>query len=165
MASTHCCICVLVCVVVSVSALLLEQPDARNVFLPDFTEDCVACICDASSACNLTIGCFAGLCGPFLIGRQYWLDAGAPVLPGATWQSKNAYESCTMDPNCATSTIFNYMTRFARDCNGDGQISCDDYARIHYLGGNQCSVPIKNYAYYRIFQQCNSRQPPQAPPL
>lgn len=61
----------------------------RNVFLPDFSEDCVACLCDASSACNLTIGCFAGLCGPFLIGRQYWLDAGAPVLPGATWQSKN----------------------------------------------------------------------------
>uniref|UniRef100_A0A1B6K342 lysozyme n=1 Tax=Homalodisca liturata TaxID=320908 RepID=A0A1B6K342_9HEMI len=68
-----------------------------------------------------------------------------------------AYESCAMDPNCATSTVFNYMSRFARDCNGDGSVTCDDYARIHYLGGNQCSVPIHNYAYYRIFRQCMSQ--------
>jgi hypothetical protein len=82
--------------------------DARNVFLPDFTEDCVACICDASSACNLTIGCFAGLCGPFLIGRQYWLDAGAPVLPGATWQSKNGKEG-----DAAVEAVLGHLPLFS----------------------------------------------------
>lgn len=144
-----------------VSALLYESPARRNAVLPEFTEACLSCICDATTACNLTIGCYAGLCGPFLIGRQYWMDAGAPVLLGTTWQAPEAYESCTMDPHCATSTIFNYMTRYAQDCNGDGRIDCDDYARIHYLGGNQCRIPIRNYAYYRIFQQCWNQTKPQ----
>lgn len=59
--------------------------EQENPTLPDFTEACLGCICDATTACNLTIGCTAGLCGPFLIGRQYWIDAGAPVLAGDSW--------------------------------------------------------------------------------
>ncbi|XP_039275632.1 uncharacterized protein LOC111062302 [Nilaparvata lugens] len=140
------------------AATVREGRDAAGADeLPEFTEACLGCICDATSACNLTIGCTAGLCGPFLIGRQYWFDAGAPVLSGDNWQRSGAYEACTVDPYCSTSTMYNYMSRYIQDCNGDGEITCDDYARIHYLGGLQCDMPIHNYAYYRVFRQCVSK--------
>uniref|UniRef100_A0A1B6C4E1 lysozyme n=1 Tax=Clastoptera arizonana TaxID=38151 RepID=A0A1B6C4E1_9HEMI len=148
---------VCVCAATIASALIYRHPARQQQILTGFTENCLGCICDATTACNLTIGCYAGLCGPFLIGRQYWIDAGAPVLPGATWQSPQAYETCVNDPSCATSTIFNYMSRYVNDCNSDGTLDCDDYARIHYLGGNQCDIPIHNYAYYRLFRQCWSK--------
>ncbi|RZF47247.1 hypothetical protein LSTR_LSTR004956 [Laodelphax striatellus] len=140
---------------IAVQAAVVRESGADE--LPEFTEACLGCICDATSACNLTIGCTAGLCGPFLIGRQYWFDAGAPVLAGDSWQRSGAYEACTVDPYCSTSTMYNYMSRYIQDCNGDGEITCDDYARIHYLGGLQCDMPIHNYAYYRVFRQCVSK--------
>ncbi|XP_075209804.1 lysozyme-like [Lycorma delicatula] len=164
MATRTCCLLLLCCSVataLAASSLLYRSPERENPTLPDFTEACLGCICDATSACNLTIGCSAGLCGPFLIGRQYWVDAGAPVLAGDSWHRRGAYESCAVDPYCATSTIYNYMSRYAQDCNGDQVVTCDDYARIHYLGGLQCQLAIHNYAYYRVFRQCMSKILPQ----
>ena len=54
------------------------------------------CLCQASSYCNLTAPCTTGsqyLCGPFLIGVNYWADAGQPTLlpdddPNATGGKK-----------------------------------------------------------------------------
>lgn len=46
-------------------------------------EDCLGCLCQASSGCNLTTPCTTGhqyLCGPFLISWAYWADAGKFVL-------------------------------------------------------------------------------------
>ncbi|CAG0883152.1 unnamed protein product [Cyprideis torosa] len=41
------------------------------------------------------------------------------------------------------------------DCNGDGQITCDDFARIHQLGGYGCSGPgIENKPFYAEFSVC-----------
>ena len=49
--------------------------------------DCLGCLCEASTSCNSTIGCTSAppggyFCGPFLISRAYWVDAGKPVLGG-----------------------------------------------------------------------------------
>ena len=46
-------------------------------------EDCLGCLCQASTKCNLTVPCTSGpqyLCGPFLISWAYWADAGKFVL-------------------------------------------------------------------------------------
>ena len=43
------------------------------------THECLGCICEASSRfCKPDMGCVAGgtLCGPFLISRGFWIDAG-----------------------------------------------------------------------------------------
>ncbi|KAK7060662.1 hypothetical protein SK128_018827, partial [Halocaridina rubra] len=47
--------------------------------------NCLGCICEASTRCNVSVGChtpYAGayFCGPFLISWAYWADAGKPVL-------------------------------------------------------------------------------------
>lgn len=46
------------------------------------TEVCLACICQASTNCNLATRCVSRgqYCGPFLISRPYWIDAGMPTL-------------------------------------------------------------------------------------
>ena len=48
------------------------------------TESCLACICQASTSCNLTTPCVSQgqYCGPFLLSKPYWLDAGRPILFG-----------------------------------------------------------------------------------
>lgn len=48
------------------------------------TEACLACICQASTNCNLTTRCISNgkYCGPFLISRPYWQDAGQLTLVG-----------------------------------------------------------------------------------
>ena len=46
-------------------------------------EDCLGCLCQASTGCNMTMPCTNGqqyLCGPFLISWAYWADAGKFVL-------------------------------------------------------------------------------------
>merc|ERR1711911_138782 len=50
---------------------------------PQVPEDCLGCLCQASTGCNMTMGCTGGnqyLCGPFLISWPYWADGGKFVL-------------------------------------------------------------------------------------
>ena len=50
---------------------------------PQVPQDCLGCMCQASTGCNTTIGCTGGsqyLCGPFLISWAYWADGGKSVL-------------------------------------------------------------------------------------
>lgn len=44
------------------------------------TEECLGCICEAVSGCNMTRGCAEDDCGMFRITRLYWVDAGQPTL-------------------------------------------------------------------------------------
>ena len=56
---------------------------AAGQVAPIVTEDCLGCICQASTNCNMTVGCTGGdqyLCGPFLISWPYWADGGKFVL-------------------------------------------------------------------------------------
>ena len=48
------------------------------------TNNCIGCICEASSRCDATIKCVSNgfLCGPFFISKPFWIDAGRCVLPG-----------------------------------------------------------------------------------
>ncbi|PSN30087.1 hypothetical protein C0J52_24019 [Blattella germanica] len=107
-------------------------------------ELCMGCICEATSNCNLTFQCTRGLCGPFLISNIYWNEAGRPVVPGDNPNRKGAYYRCVTEPYCAALA----------DCNGDGVIDCDDYARIHYMGGRQCKLNMNYLGYYKVFREC-----------
>ncbi|CAG2056847.1 unnamed protein product [Timema podura] len=136
-------------------------------------ELCLGCICEATTNCNLTIGCnHQGLCGPFLISQEYWIDAGTPVIRGDSPYTQGggserarknpltrdvmipAYHRCVIEPYCAATTVRNYMRQFKQDCNQDSLFDCDDVARIHYLGGYQCGIDISHKGYYRVFKQC-----------
>ncbi|EEB11660.1 conserved hypothetical protein [Pediculus humanus corporis] len=125
-----------------------------DLFIPDLTSACLGCICEATTNCNLTIGCSGDLCGPFFISKDYWEDSGSPVLYGDHPSRKGAYKTCVNDPYCAATTLKQYIFKYAQDCNGNGYLDCDDYARIHYLGGRQCSLPIYHYGYYKVFRYC-----------
>lgn len=48
------------------------------------TNNCLGCICEASTRCDTFTGCVANgqLCGPFLISKGFWVDAGRCVMEG-----------------------------------------------------------------------------------
>lgn len=83
-------------------------------FVADLSFTCLGCICEAASNCNLTIGCRGRLCGPFLVAKEYWEDAGKPVLDGDISEKEGAYERCVNDPYCAAETVKRYVYRFAQ---------------------------------------------------
>ena len=50
---------------------------------PIIPEDCLGCLCQASTNCNVSTTCTGDgsyLCGPFLISLPYWVDSGRFVL-------------------------------------------------------------------------------------
>lgn len=46
-----------------------------------------------------------------------------------SWTFILAFEDCVKDAVCAGETVRGYMSKFAQDCNKDGIINCDDFAR------------------------------------
>ncbi|XP_069189561.1 lysozyme-like [Procambarus clarkii] len=109
------------------------------------TDDCLGCLCEASTRCNTSMGCqydSEKVCGPFLISKPYWIDAGKPVLNERDDpRAENAYNNCVHDYTCSVKTIRNYMSKYGKDCNDDGVIDCDDFARLHKFGYTYCSKP------------------------
>ncbi|RXG70821.1 hypothetical protein Avbf_02617, partial [Armadillidium vulgare] len=66
-----------------------------------------------------------------------------------------AFEACTLDLQCAAGVVKAYMQKFAQDCNGDGIIDCEDYVRIHGLGGYGCRDPsFVNTDFYKRYAKC-----------
>ncbi|XP_054007809.1 invertebrate-type lysozyme 3-like [Hylaeus anthracinus] len=116
------------------------------------SKTCFGCICEAASGCNVTVGCDESVCGPFRITWSYWADSGKPTLQGSN-QDNDAYSRCVNDPYCAARSVQGYMDKFAQDCNGDGVINCDDFLRIHRLGGYGCSGPL-NSNYESTYKLC-----------
>jgi len=82
--------------------------------LPDMSDTCLGCICEATTNCNMTIGCMRGLCGPFLISKAYWVDSGRPTVPRDNPDRQGAYETCANDPYCSANAVRQYMARFAQ---------------------------------------------------
>ena len=41
-----------------------------------------------------------------------------------------------------------------QDCNGDGFVTCDDYAMIHKNGGYSCSNNIQGSDFWKIYSKC-----------
>nr|XP_045609372.1 lysozyme-like isoform X1 [Procambarus clarkii]XP_045609373.1 lysozyme-like isoform X2 [Procambarus clarkii]XP_045609374.1 lysozyme-like isoform X3 [Procambarus clarkii]XP_045609375.1 lysozyme-like isoform X3 [Procambarus clarkii] len=113
----------------------------------EMTDDCLGCLCDASTRCNKAMGCHSvnlKVCGPFLISKPYWNEAGKPVLNERDDPyAENAFNDCVHDYTCSVKTIRNYMAKYGKDCNGDGVIDCDDFARLHKFGYTDCSKPYE----------------------
>ncbi|KAJ9583155.1 hypothetical protein L9F63_022496 [Diploptera punctata] len=143
---------VLLLVVVTTTWGLLATRGRKNSI---DMELCMGCICEATSNCNLTFQCTRGLCGPFLISEIYWKEAGRPTITGDNPNRKGAYHKCVTEPYCAAATVHQYLAKYHQDCNGDGRIDCDDFARIHYMGGHQCKINMNHLGYYKIFRECN----------
>lgn len=58
---------------------------------------------------------------------------------------------------CVKYVLFYFFVFFSlQDCNRDGRIDCDDYARIHYLGGYRCTTFMENVPYYKKFRECRT---------
>jgi hypothetical protein len=53
---------------------------------------------------------------------------------------------------CNQLNILNQL----KDCNGDGVVNCEDYARIHKSGGYSCQQPIEGTEYYKKFSTCKN---------
>lgn len=52
------------------------------------------------------------------------------------------------------------MRRYRRDCDGDDQEDCHDFARIHKLGSDRCSTEdIQDTEYWRKFALCYGCDP------
>ncbi|XP_068085863.1 lysozyme, partial [Anabrus simplex] len=124
-----------------------------DAFVPNLHQACLRCLCKASSGCNLNQGCDGGYCGPFSISRIYWADAGRPVLPDDDPDRRESFQDCARVYGCAKRVVKAYMAKYAKDCNGDGSINCDDYAMIHHNGGFSCGNPLSaNFA--RVYYGC-----------
>ncbi|XP_029663395.1 invertebrate-type lysozyme 3-like [Formica exsecta] len=123
---------------------------------------CLDCICETTTGCNMTIGCsnLARPCGPFFIQWSYWVDAGKPTVNNEPSNTNGAFIRCVNDLYCASRAVEAYMVKFNQDCTGDGVIDCDDYLRIHRLGGNGCtgSLDRKYLNKYKLCIQTNGGQ-------
>ncbi|XP_012270123.1 lysozyme-like [Orussus abietinus] len=117
------------------------------------SQTCLGCICEAASGCNTTLGCNGEVCGPFRITWGYWADGGKPTLNDEPNSAEGAYSRCVNEPFCAARAIEGYMNKFGQDCNGDGVINCDDFVRIHRLGGYGCSGGL-DVKYENAYKAC-----------
>lgn len=134
--------------------LISARKPSRILKNQTLTPECLDCICEATSNCNLnTNNCVGGsICGPFAISLAYWRDARSP---GASWSA------CTKTKACSSVTIRNYMERYKRDCNEDGYITCEDYAAIHRAGPRVCSSKeLLKDNYWNKFLACRANQMP-----
>ncbi|XP_045609367.1 lysozyme 2 [Procambarus clarkii] len=119
-------------------------------------ENCLGCLCEASTKCQNRLDCPNGYCGIFLISWAYWKEAGQPTLNNADPNSQTAYSDCTNNPVCAAETVRRYMQNFAQDCNRDGVINCQDYALIHKLGRNGCYGSLSG-EFATLFDTCRAK--------
>ena len=121
------------------SLLQLVEPQ----FVP-VSAECLQCICEATSNCDFNIGCSGNTCGPYAMTWGYWNDGQRPVLYQDNSYADDAYPRCASDKECAEAAVQNYMLRYGHDCNGDGQITCYDYAAIHRSGSYNCGAQLDN---------------------
>lgn len=146
----------------STTATIDYHPDPE---LPDFTPECLQCICHASSLCDFKLQCRTTrtgslLCGPYYMTLNYWKDAGqfGPDLDAR--KTTNLFRTCATEKECADKTVTSYMRRYVKDCDQDGEITCFDYARIHTAGPGGCSKnDFLTTRYWKNFQQCYAYSP------
>jgi len=120
------------------------------------SDNCIGCICEASTNCNKTAQCISGdsFCGPFLISRGFWIDGGSCVLDNDNPNDPQAWKRCALDLVCSANTIRSYINRFGKDCNGDQLVTCEDYVMIHKNGGWNCGKSLQGSKFWNIFQEC-----------
>lgn len=75
---------------------------------------CLRCLCEASTACNASVGCSRGYCGPYYLYREYWRDAGKLVLQDDDPERDLAFVDCAAEPECARKVVVSYMAKYGR---------------------------------------------------
>merc|ERR1712032_265447 len=80
------------------------------------SDNCIGCICEASTRCNATTKCISGgsFCGPFLLSKPFWVDGGSCVLEGDSLGDQGAWRRCALDIICSANTIRSYINRFGK---------------------------------------------------
>lgn len=129
------------------------------------TGACLECLCESHAGCQFVSAACSETsnvaCGPFGITRDYWLDASSP---GGSWFA------CTRSRDCSQTTIRNYMTRYATDCDSDGQLTCADIGLIHARGADECRAAVNDPVarrlspFYDRFDACLARKQVQRLP-
>ncbi|XP_042874738.1 lysozyme-like isoform X2 [Penaeus japonicus] len=133
------------------------------VYGEEVDPNCLGCLCEASTKCNVSTACHvpypgAYFCGPFLISWAYWADAGKPIIDGDNVERKGAFESCVQDLYCGAETVRRYMAKFLDDCDGNGVVTCIDVIRTHKLGRDGCNGVIsQGDKFWAQYQTCASR--------
>ncbi|XP_063903687.1 lysozyme-like [Zophobas morio] len=141
-----------------------------SVFLPIFifcftvtaqqnlpvNQQCLGCICEAMSGCEVNTNCEGEGCGPFRITWAYWADSGKPTLKNESIQSNTAYANCARDLYCSSLSVQGYMSKFQQDCTGDRKIDCDDFAVIHMFGGYGCRNRVLTGVHLQRYQECKN---------
>ncbi|XP_054167805.1 uncharacterized protein LOC128965175 [Oppia nitens] len=142
----------------SSSELTDDSPSESDIKTESLlSDDCLRCICHASSECDPQVRCHVEgdtvyKCGPFQIDVNYWNDAGSP---GADQRDPLDFESCMSDIQCSIETVNAYMKKWSHDCDRDGHVSCDDYAKVHRSGKYQCnSTWILGTPYWTKYKNC-----------
>jgi len=121
--------------------------------------ECLRCICIGSSNCQVSGEiCKTRPCGPYMITEGYWIDAGRPVLPNYQPTSNGAFAACASNKACSEETVKGYMSRYAQDCDRNGIIDCDDFARMHVLGAYSCTDSVAGKPFFPVYERCKARR-------
>ncbi|KAK9887982.1 hypothetical protein WA026_000273 [Henosepilachna vigintioctopunctata] len=120
------------------------------------TQQCLGCICEASSSCDISGQCAGDVCGPFRITWAYWSDGGKPTVNKEPSEAPGAYARCASDIYCSALAVQGYMQKFQQDCNGDKRIDCDDFALIHKYGGYGCIGQSLPGVFGQRYFQCKT---------
>ncbi|XP_050535821.1 lysozyme-like isoform X2 [Daktulosphaira vitifoliae] len=145
--------CFLTCTALLLITAWMTTTTTGDKFVSNLDSTCLRCLCHASTLCNATFGCSRGFCGPYFIPRDYWKDAGFIVLQDDDPDRDMAFIDCVSDMTCAQRTMESYLAKWGRDCNQDGVTDCDDYARTHFNGREDCSS-IDRTNYWRRYESC-----------
>ncbi|XP_015789674.1 lysozyme 2-like [Tetranychus urticae] len=123
-------------------------------------DDCLKCICSASSECDDQVRCHTEgqddyFCGPFQVSRNYWFEAGSP---GYDASNPMDFENCVNNIYCAIQTVNQYLKIKQKDCDADGIITCQDYALLHKFGPANCTDEkmYSNSSFWHKFDSCFS---------
>jgi gas vesicle protein len=112
---------------------------------------CLRCLCEGSTSnCDKNAGCDSyGFCGPFRISQKYWEEAGS---------FEGDFKKCVNEYNCAEKTVKSYMEKYGKDCDGDGDTDCMDFALIHHKGKDGCPyTDFQSDSLYKYVKDCMVR--------
>jgi len=137
--------------VINVQAQTKVCLDSEPPGLEGISHQCLGCICEASTNCDIrATRCISGgaFCGPFLVSRGFWKDAGS---------CGSSFQNCANDFACAGKILRSYYNAFSKDCDGDQRITCDDYAMMHKNGGYNCGNSLASTKYWQQYLACKTQ--------
>lgn len=144
---------------VNMSSLFGSGDIGLNESSGRIAEECLECICDASSNCDTSVQCISkqrdkNRCGLYMISWNQFQESEIASLKPDLGDDKFYYE-CTTNRNCAEKLIHLYIEKHQKDCNNDGKIDCYDIAAIHRVGPSQCnSGKFLQSQYWKDFNIC-----------